>query len=120
MSEWTTDTIKELLEARFKALEELRKQEAEALKNQAVEYERRLVSLNHEAQRLQSAVVQNVSRDTWEAFIKTFGEWKWTVDKGLNEATGSRTGVGQLGSTIYSGLMTIIAIAALAIAYLRP
>ncbi len=69
-------TLKEYFEAKFDALNTLRKQEAETLRLQALEYERRLEGLNHEAKRIDEAAAKSVSRDMFDTFIRSDSAWK--------------------------------------------
>lgn len=69
-------TLKEYFEARLNALDALRLQEANVLKIQALEYERRLENLNHEAKRIDDAAGRSVSRDVFDTFLRADGAWK--------------------------------------------
>jgi hypothetical protein len=57
-------TLKELLEKRFDHLDELREAEANSLRLQAAEYERRLDALNGEAERIAKECYKESSRET--------------------------------------------------------
>jgi hypothetical protein len=59
-------TLKELLEKRFDHLDELREAEANSLRLQAAEYERRLDALNGEAERIAKVHSQNATRGDLE------------------------------------------------------
>jgi hypothetical protein len=59
LSEWTIDTLKELLEARLDDMDE-------ALKLQAVEYERRLEVLNNENHRIQEVLAKSVTSEKYD------------------------------------------------------
>ncbi len=145
-TEWTIATLKEhfevlldgvkanatadnlLLTERFNASQE-------ALKQQAVEYERRLTALNGEAGRLSAANALNVSREVYDNDKKTDEVWKRRVEGQVSDAVpqgefrsykettstaltlqaGKREGVGITGQTVLSimlGLAAVIAIIA--------
>ena len=96
-SEYTLNTLKELLESEIDALENSFKEEknrtrenarslAEELKKQATEYERRLSDLNHENARIAASNAKNVSRDTHDAFVASVSDWQKRTDRALAEA----------------------------------
>ncbi len=74
-------SLKEYIEEKFAALDRLRGQEAETLKIQAAEYERRLDGLNHEAQRINAASAASISREVFETFLKGDASWKSQSEK---------------------------------------
>lgn len=65
---WTLLTLKEHFEERFRALNEIRSAEADALVIQAREYERRLESLNGEQGRIAKSQATYISREMYEEF----------------------------------------------------
>lgn len=142
-TEWTIETLKELFEEKFKARDDLHERDAAALELQAKEYERRLHDLNNEAQRLQTAVTQNVSADTWNAFIQTDKAWKENASRVLQDALprsefqtfkestgtagdtrkGFTAGVSTSASTVQAVLITVGGIALVVLGvlnYLKP
>lgn len=96
-SDWTIETLKELLEGSLKGLahrcrddkrqgERIQKQRDIALKLQADEYIRRLDALNGEQARIAQTQVTYVSRETWENFHKGDDEWKRRAESLLAKA----------------------------------
>ncbi len=145
-TEWTITTIKEHFEtllagvkdgsaADNRLLTERFNASQEALKQQAVEYERRLTALNGEAGRLTAANALNVSREVYDNDKKTDEEWKRRMESQIGETVsdpefraykdststaltlqaGKREGVGVTGQTVLAivlGLAAVIAIIA--------
>ncbi len=74
-------SLKEYFEEKFASLDRLRKQEAETLKIQATEYERRLHGLNNEAQRINAAAATSIPREVFETFLKGDSAWKSQSEK---------------------------------------
>jgi len=107
--------LKELLCTKIEALERLteeRFQDAEqALKIQAAEYERRLEALNNEAARINQAAARSVSRELFDATIKSLD------DKVHHSAQyGAQTKGMYSGSTITITIMISIGALLLALA----
>ena len=121
MSEWTPNQIRELIEQAIKAerhlrdrlreedrrqFEEHRKRMSEALKLQAIEYERRLAELNNEARRIHAVISSTVSQDTWHPHLKAFNELRERV---VSQDNSKRETAIILG-VVYSSVMATIAI----------
>jgi len=87
------NALRELIDARFDGVDSRLKARDDATILQAREYERRLDDLNNEHDRIAAAVSANVSADTWEAFKRTYDEWRKGVDQTLNEGRGKAQGV---------------------------
>ena len=96
-SQWTIDTLKELLETRLNALADRCEADrvllasnadhvAEQLVKQAAEYERRLSDLNHEAARINAANASNVSREVYDADKGAGDEWRRRIEAQLATA----------------------------------
>jgi hypothetical protein len=145
-SEWTLSTLKELFENKIAALEakhdaavELQNvtaaQIAKALEKQAIENERRLSDLNHEAARINAANAANVSREVYDGYRDTNDEWKRRIEAmvsasvpqsefrsykdststALTLQAGKREGVGMSASTILSVVLGIGALVGIVI-----
>ena len=54
---------------------------AEAIKKQAIEYERRLQELNHAHQQQMDRNAQYVSREAWEIYNGKMDDWRREVDR---------------------------------------
>ncbi len=129
MSDWTPNQIRELIEQAIKSerhlrdrlrdedrarFEEYRKSISEALRLQAIEYERRLHDLNNEAKRIKDAVVITVSQDTWKPHLMAFNELK---DKVTKQDNSSREMAVILG-VIYSSVVASITAAGVVVSIL--
>lgn len=121
---WTIPTLKEHFETRFEQLDKLRKAEADTLKLQAAEYERRLTALNGEAQRIAKVHELNVTRDDLDRVERENTEWhrkqdlslaqalprpefqayKEATDRALQLKAGQSAGIGLTASTMVTGV----------------
>lgn len=102
MSEWTIDTLKE----HFESLNELSR---EALRLQAIEYERRLHLLNNEHERLEKSALLTIPRGEYLIQHQALIDRVVKLENLREYQVGQLKGVGAAGSLLY---MTLLALAA--------
>jgi FtsZ-binding cell division protein ZapB len=81
----------ELLALEIKHLRELLQVKEEALKLQATEYERRLASLNHEAEQLKSMQNTYIPREVFDRTVESMTGRIGAVEKSLWRISGALT-----------------------------
>ena len=80
-----------------------------ALEKQAVEYERRLESLNHAHQRQINDKATFLSRETYEIFKKEFDAWKLELTRSIALENGRRDAVSRTWAFVSSLLSATLA-----------
>lgn len=85
-NDWSIGTFKELIDEKFRNVEERERSREKALELQAVENKRRLDELNHEHARVLQAQQASVSKDTWDGYIQADLTWKGVTDRALQGA----------------------------------
>jgi len=81
-----------------------------ALQMQATEYERRLEILNHENQRILDAGALAVSNEKFDGFVKSFAQWKRSVDQDLSTDEGKATGRSSLRAKTIANISIVLAV----------
>ena len=81
-----------------------------ALQMQATEYERRLEILNHENQRILDAGALAVSNEKFDGFVKSFEQWKRSVDQDLSTAQGTAFGRSSLRAKTIANISIVLAV----------
>lgn len=99
---WTIATLKEHFDA-------LRVAEAEALRIQAKEYERRLEALNGEQARLADERASFVNREIWDRIQDEDRRWKTRVDLLIERGAGEKKGIFNAASALQTVILIIIA-----------
>ena len=105
-SRWTVDTLKELIEQQFAAMDK-----ALALKSE--ELSRRLDILNHAHERAVEVQHTYVPREVFEAFIERFDEYKETTNRALILREGQSRGVGLSANALIVSVTLLLAAAGL-------
>ena len=122
MSEWTIETLKELVESRLTSIESsnraslLRVEEkalliATALEKQAHEYERRLSDINKETDRLSSTLQTRVSREVYDLYVTGMEQWRQRVENSISLQVGRKEAHALSLSTIFSSVVVVTSIA---------
>lgn len=149
MTENEMISLRDLIEERLDAIQQLHEKDMEffqqyirttdeARKIQAVEYERRLNSLNGEQARIAQSQATYISREIWEAFqkehrtlmdrmvtiqsgsvsAKEFQVYKDSVEKALSLAAGQKQGVGMMTYIVAQVILTFVGVGTIVTAVL--
>lgn len=103
MSEWTLDTLKELFEARFAAIDT-------ATTIHTKELARRLDILNHAHERAVEVQHTYVPRELFEAFEHVFEEYKSQTNRALVLREGQARGIGMSAGALVGALTAVAAV----------
>jgi len=79
----------------------------DALRLQAIEYERRLQDLNHAHQQQVDRNAQYISREIWEAYLKEDNTWKRSIDQWRWTSVGIGAGLGAAGGAALSSILKL-------------
>ena len=108
ISGWTVDTLKELHEQRFQAMDT-------ALELKAEELSRRLEILNHAHEQAREIQSTYVPREVFEGFVQAFTEYKDTTNRALILREGKTEGFSVSANVLASALGIFLVIVGLAI-----